>query len=622
MPMIARYMAAQKESERLISFMMDREEYSFPVESVQEVVRLPEVLTGIPGAPGAVSGIINLRGNILPLIDLRERLALGPSKHSADTRVIVVRHAGSVTGMIVDKVNEILRVEKHAVNDPPSGLDSRLRALLRGLAHLDEGERVVMILSGEKLLPEARPDPTRELPSLHNIMPAQPRETVRDEERYLVSFHLGDEHYALSISDVSEVVRIGEIVEMPQSPAYIPGYMALHSSLIPVVDLRLRFGATAEKAATLSSPNRDGWLDDEIDPRRVIVLSSADITFGLLADRVSRVLRVPEKNIMAAPGMLDSSREQYIQEIARLDGDRRLLLLLTPSRLFSGEERKAVQTPAEESEGIPGTTGSTAEAESGTERQVVCFGIEDEEYGVDIDQVREISYFGSVTVVPNAPAYVCGIVNLRGDVLPVIDLRLLFGHERRNAEEQKCVIVLEHDGTRTGLLVDEVSEVVSIPEHVIEPAPVSLSSGTMGDFADGIAVLDTGERTITLLDIGRVLLHASGKELSESAAAGTGGSGAGPALKKQEIAEGIPERAPGMVAPAHRSISTGGGRTQNVAVAFAQTHHGQNDRMQQLLNLKKKVLLALAQEAGLQPRSRATKKQIASLIVEKEMESR
>lgn len=617
MPMTGKHVAAQAESERLISFMMDREEYSFPVESVQEVVRLPETLTGIPSAPGAVRGIINLRGNILPLIDLRERLALGPSKHSADTRVIVVRHAGNVTGMIVDKVNEILRVEKRAINDPPSGLDSRLTVLLRGLAHLDEGERVVMILSGEKLLPEVPPDHSRDIPSLHNIVPAQPREAALDVERYLVSFRLGDEHYALSISDVSEVVRIGEIVEMPQSPAYVPGYMALHSSLIPVVDLRLRFGAPAEKAATLSSPNRDGWLDDEIDPRRIIVVSSGGITFGLLADRVSRVLRVPEKNIMAAPGMLDSSRAQYIQEIARLDGDRRLLLLLAPALLFSGEERKAVQTPAEESEGIPGTTGSTAEAESGTERQVVCFGIEDEEYGVDIDQVREISYFGSVTVVPNAPAYVCGIVNLRGDVLPVIDLRLLFGHEQRNATEQKCVIVLEHDGTRTGLLVDEVSEVVSIPEHVIEPAPVTLSSGTMGDFAAGIAVLDTGERTITLLDSGRVLRHASGKELSESASAG-----AGPDSGKQEIAEGIPERAPGAVAPAHRSISAGGGGTQNVAEAFAQTHHGQDDRIQQLLNLKKKELLALAQEAGLQPRSRATKKQIASLIVEKEMESR
>ena len=149
--------------------------------------------------------------------------------------------------------------------------------------------------------------------------------------------------------------------------------------------------------------------------------------------------------------------------------------------------------------GIP-TTGDRAE-------KYLAFRLADQDYGLAILQVREIIGLVDITRVPCVDSFIRGVINLRGKIIPVIDLRMKFGMEPCAASEQTVIIVVQYATTRgeitMGVLVDRVQEVLSIEADKIEPAP-SFGAGSIdSDFILGIGKTD--QRVIFLLDIGRVL---------------------------------------------------------------------------------------------------------------------
>ena len=142
----------------------------------------------------------------------------------------------------------------------------------------------------------------------------------------------------------------------------------------------------------------------------------------------------------------------------------------------------------------------------------LIFVLDGEDYGIDISKIREIIGATAVTPVPNIPPYMKGVINLRGKVIPVADLRLRFGIPAADGDDRACIVVAEVDrGGDTlpmGLMVDSVSEMISIRPEDIEAAP-SFGSHTDTDFILGIA--KAGNDVKILLDIDRVL---AGDELT------------------------------------------------------------------------------------------------------------
>ena len=135
--------------------------------------------------------------------------------------------------------------------------------------------------------------------------------------------------------------------------------------------------------------------------------------------------------------------------------------------------------------------------------QLVSFKIGEEEFGVDILKVQEINRMLAVTRVPNAPEYVNGVINLRGKVIPIIDLRRRFGMERREHDKNTRIIVVELSGKVVGFVVDAVNEVLRIPKGVTEPPP-PIVSGVDADYITAVGKLD--DRLLILLDLEKVLL--------------------------------------------------------------------------------------------------------------------
>jgi purine-binding chemotaxis protein CheW len=132
------------------------------------------------------------------------------------------------------------------------------------------------------------------------------------------------------------------------------------------------------------------------------------------------------------------------------------------------------------------------------EFQVVICELADESYGIDISSVFEIIRHQEATAVPTAPAYVDGVINLRGRIIPVMDLSARFGMARSKVTKETRIIVAGTDHTRVGLVVDAVSEVLMLSEDAVDKTPQVVAGGDSG-YIKGIAKV--GSNLVILLDL-------------------------------------------------------------------------------------------------------------------------
>ena len=156
-------------------------------------------------------------------------------------------------------------------------------------------------------------------------------------------------------------------------------------------------------------------------------------------------------------------------------------------------------------------SGTQARVRATRGGKFLTFFLDKEEYGIEILSVREIIGLLPVTPVPQSPYYVRGVVNLRGQVIPVVDLRLKFDMPSLPATDETCIIVVQTGEAQLGIIVDKVSEVRDVLGHDIVDAP-TLGQEINTDYILGIG--KAGSRVLLLLDIGRVFPVADLAELA------------------------------------------------------------------------------------------------------------
>lgn len=146
--------------------------------------------------------------------------------------------------------------------------------------------------------------------------------------------------------------------------------------------------------------------------------------------------------------------------------------------------------------------GFDAQNEDTLKDKYLTFSLADEDYGIEIRYVIEIIGIQKITKVPNLPIFIKGVINLRGKVIPVMDVRARFALPARDYDERTCIMVVNIDGEAMGLVVDHVNEVADIPEAQVEPPPAS--GGTqVGQYVSGIGKID--DEVKILLDIKRLI---------------------------------------------------------------------------------------------------------------------
>jgi purine-binding chemotaxis protein CheW len=498
-----------REDRQFVTFVIGSEHFGVAMSPVQEIIRVPDVVR-VPLAPRNLEGLANLRGRVLPIVNLRSVFGMPPRENDDATRAVVI-NLGTPLGFVVDRVASVVSVEATQIESADS-ISSTVRTdLLTGVVNRGGGEPMILVLDFERLISREFADVERRHTAAsyteHSPAASSDEAETDADELQMVSFTVDGQEYGIAISSVQEIVQVPErVTSVPNAKVHVIGVMSLRNRLLPLVSLRRLF----------SLPERS--LNDA---QRIVVVSTSvgdrQACVGVVMDAVNEVLRVAKENVEPVPSVLaQAGNMAEIESICRLDDGRRIVSVLSPERLFDGaRDGAALDIALMEQTDMDASVANTAELDD--EMQMVVFRLADEEYGVPIESVQEIVRVpGTLTSVPKAPAFVEGVINLRGAVLPVVDQRIRFGLKTIERNDRQRIMVFVIGGARTGFIVDSVAEVLKVPTRYIEDSP--RLSDAQRRLVGRVANLEKTGRLIQLVDPDQLLDESESTMLDAVAA--------------------------------------------------------------------------------------------------------
>jgi purine-binding chemotaxis protein CheW len=480
--------STQQGTQQFVTFLSGDEVFAADMSPVKEIIRVPQVVR-VPLAPAALEGLANLRGKVLPIISLRRLFGFPELEHDDATRALVI-DVGQPLGFVVDRVSSVMGVDSGHIEDVGTLSTTVNTEVLSGLIKDAGGHAMIMVLDFAKLIQRefSHIAAITKNSSVASAAQAQVQSEEEDssDELQLVSFSVEGQEYAIAIEDVQEIVQVPEaVIHVPHSESHVLGVMTLRNRLLPLVRLRRIFGL----------PDSD--LDEK---SRIVVLTLNGVSVGVVVDAVSEVLRVSKSGVDPLPTLL--AREGNLAEvtaICRLDNGKRLVSIMTARNLFDHSAIKEALNTVNDSEVESSTKAQEADDNLDDDEQVVVFRLDKEEFGAPIASVQEIVRVPEELVrVPQAPSFVEGVINLRGTVLPVIDLRLRLGLKQVERTDRQRIMVFLISDVRTGFIVDQVAEVLKIPKSAIEPAPQLSNEQSL--LLSRMANLEKQKRMVQLID--------------------------------------------------------------------------------------------------------------------------
>jgi purine-binding chemotaxis protein CheW len=418
-----------KESQ-LVTFIISDEEYSFPIESVREVLRVGYI-TEVPEVQPYVLGVLSVRDTLLPVIDIRKLFNLPSLAEDIKTEL--------------------------------DNFDRMHTVWLRDITNA--------LTTGATL--------TNEL-NLEDC----------DFGKWLEDFRTSSE----------------ELARLIQSTRY--DHIELHRGVKEVNKDELN--QLGERLSIDIEKIKDAIETAVKEDQKILVVEIKGLPVGFLVDRMQQVIRVSDRLIEPPPSVLATERTKNLKGILKLDEGKRLVLILDEEKLIDIREIEKIEKQDVTLE------EDTDREVSIDEIQVITFRVGDEEFGIGIESVREINRLDKITSIPRSPSFIKGIMNLRGNVIPVIDLRERFCLERTEYTEAKRVIIVEIGNKLTGLLVDSVSEVLRISKRDIESPPEIIETDVNMEFIRAIGKTNGGNRIILIIDVEKILNSEEKQELENT----------------------------------------------------------------------------------------------------------
>lgn len=483
---------ANAASARFLTFRVDKQLYALRADQVSEVIRVPEVAR-IPQAPSALLGLANLRGSVLPVAGLRELLKKAATTHSAAARAIVL-DIGAPVALVVDSVETLETVQEQQIETRKKEISAAGAEKLLGAFSVGQGKSVAKILDVKTLLESAFSNHARSGRhdrAISSVVSAETTSSGDNHRTMLVTFDVASQEFALPLEAVQEILAMpSTMASVAQAEELVLGVASVRDSLLPLMSLRglLGFGAPE--------------VSDERE--KVVVMNIAGTRIGLVADRARAILAADLEDVDAIPPVLAARTggESRIKAIYRGDGGRRLISILSPEQLFRDDvmQRLSAAHQSQQSQASSGDESSRAEL------IFLVFKLGDDEFGLPIDAVVEVAQLPSqITRLPKAPKFLEGVVNLRGDVLPVVDQRRRFDMPPLAAEGRRLVII-KTDRHRAGLIVDSVSDVLRARAENVDPPPDLTDD--MSRLIRGVINLQAAKRMVLVLDPTELLTRA------------------------------------------------------------------------------------------------------------------
>ena len=311
---------------KVVVFRMAGNEYVLEAQRVVEIFQ-PDDLIRLDGLPGYVDGLSRRRGRILPVVDLRKRFGLTIEPPTDETCVIVTKLALGWVGFLVDAAIELLDVSTQDFEVPTQVIAEIDQAYIQGVAHF--GDRLLVMLDSRHILNQREQEEVTQLADLSDLDALSQSEVetlfVGDVEgsdmliladadsqadtqtvRDLITFGLGEEIYALSLSDVESISKPLPISPVPHAPPHVQGLANRHGQVLPVVDLRIRFGLPIKP--------------QDIHTRFIILSdTSGNPSIILWADFVGEIARISLSVFQPPPEQVASVDTKFCQQVAFLD---------------------------------------------------------------------------------------------------------------------------------------------------------------------------------------------------------------------------------------------------------------------------------------------------------------
>lgn len=433
------------------TFFVGDIELALSADRVREVVPFPKALTPIPLTPSEVLGAFTLRGEILPLLDMtgilsEEGRRLDPG---GDRRVAVIDIGDGYVGAAFDRTGEVLRVKEHEIVALGHQTAERGR-VIEAIAQLEGGERSVQLVS----------------PTLLGALPGLPSRTSsgRAEELFVdervfrkaILVEVGPYQIAFPMEALIEIQSAADLLASPAYFEHCVGLVQLRDETFGVMDLRAVLG-----------------LDTKSRAGKHVFVSHGDTTVALAVDALVETLEFDQDKVLTLPRIEGSSLLDLVQEVIPV-GDERHVFLLEPASLFGALGVEAGLEILGDNAGAGDRADIDAEDE---EQAVFTFQVVHETLSLDLDDVLEVQPLPAELIRSGSTSSaVMGMMNLRGEIIPLFDLARRIGmvSDLRGEGQGGVVIVVERGGERVGLIVNRVERIVRFRASQVTPVGQTL----------------------------------------------------------------------------------------------------------------------------------------------------
>ena len=407
--------SALKDESQLVTFLLKDEEFGFDIMSVQEIIRLPK-MAKVPRTPAYVDGIANLRGVVLPVIDMRTRFGMERAEETDRTRVLVVDIDGVKTGLRVDRVKQVTRVLRSEIEPPPAAIRGTSSDYLAGVVKLEKGQRIVMALNAAHVCEIGVAHKTSSANGVVSGAETGSGESSDKskggdaEVQKVVTFRIAKEEFAFHMEHVREILRVETPNQVPDVPDYVLGVLTVRGQILPVIDLRrlLQQRSLADEIADTCRPLREEYERWIGQTEKAFAAGSQQQVDGSVTERLRAWLA--ETN---------SSSQLLMEALAKARGQNDKVIKQLQAR--------------------------TKHEQRG-----------------DGDGARA-----------------CGEEVLSGGRETVAALQRFELQIAQNIQEDQRIIVVDAEGFVLGLVVDHVHEVLNVPKNLLEPPPRITSNGGM-----------------------------------------------------------------------------------------------------------------------------------------------
>ncbi len=471
------------------SFMLGGDEFALPALSIREVVNFPERMTSVPLAPSYLEGMFTLRGSVIPVVNLGRLFDPAAPAAQASNKIAIIDYLEAQVGLLVHATGEILRVRPEQ--------RSRLRyaegstqGVVAGTILLEEGRRLVQVLDIERLVH------IENVPQVQS-MRASGAETRRQlrvvgERRHAISFRAAGARFAMEMKAIQEIIRVPELAESILASPLCRGRIQFRGMQVPVVDFAALAGGQPAQASA---------------EQRILVAHIGEATLGFLVDEVESILHFTSDEVLAIPLLSKERSAMFAGCVARAGEED--VILLDHEGIFSRSEMGQMDLGHRQL--YPAQGGASTAAGQRAGRQVYLSFRVGELFALELKQVREIiDHAGDISHPPGMPDYLCGVLNLRQQLISLVDLRRLYGMAA--GEGAGKVLVIERDEGRYGLVVDAVADIVTVGDgkRFAAPSLVKVSATAQGLSAESNEVVelpqtDGSTHSTCLLDLERVM---------------------------------------------------------------------------------------------------------------------